>query len=190
MEIKKESPYLPKSNLKYLVSSFRTNIAYRVWKRKLYRYGGLTVNSSFKLLEVGCGPGYFLKWAQNQFPRAEINGLDIDESLVEFAKKNVNNAIVSRYGGQKLPFPNENFDVVCALQVIEHLQKPEYFFTEAYRVLKEKGLLIISTPNPAGLCARVLGHRWHGFRYDHISLKTPCQWSTLIKGSGFQILDD
>jgi hypothetical protein len=56
--------------------------------------------------------------------------------------------------------------------------------------LKTKGLLIISTPNPKGIPARVLGKKWQGYRYDHISLRSPQHWRETILNSGFQILDD
>ena len=56
--------------------------------------------------------------------------------------------------------------------------------------MKKEGLLIISTPNPNGIPARVLKNKWQGFRFDHISLKTPEQWRDILLNSGFLILDD
>jgi SAM-dependent methyltransferase len=79
---------------------------------------------------------------------------------------------------------------VAALQVVEHLERPQAFFEEAHRVLKHGGLLIIATPNPEGIPAKMLGKKWQGFRYDHISLKTPSEWRDLLKEVGFTILND
>ena len=190
MEINKDSPYLPKSQFKYCMASFKTNVAYRIWKRKLAIYGGFKKDSKFKLLEVGCGPGFYLRCAEKWFPNCEIYGLDIDNSLVEFAKVHVKRATIIRHDGQAIPFPCQTFDVVVLLQVIEHLEKPERFFAGAYRVLKEDGLLLIATPNPTGISARILGDKWQGYRYDHISLKSPSEWKSLIQNNGFQVLDD
>jgi ubiquinone/menaquinone biosynthesis C-methylase UbiE len=190
MAVKNDSPYLPKSRFKYLVSAFKTSFAYRVWKRKLDRYGGFRKYTKFKLLEVGCGPGHFLKLAEKWFPNAEIYGLDIDVSLVEFVSEQVKKAKVIRHDGHVLPFHDKTFDIVCALQVIEHLKRPESFFTEASRVLKPEGFLVCSTPNPIGLPALVLKDRWQGYRYDHISLKTPQEWREIIQNAGFNILSD
>jgi len=92
--------------------------------------------------------------------------------------------------GHELPFGDNTFDVLCSFQVIEHLEKPEHFFKEANRVLKKDGLLIISTPNPEGIPAKRLKHKWQGYRFDHISLKTPEQWKNILLNSGFLILDD
>jgi len=190
MDVKTESPYLPKNRLKYLFSSFKTNIAYRVWRRKLKKYSGFKKNSKFKLLDVGSGPGYFLKCAENWFPSADIYGLDIDDSLVDFARDKVIKATIIKHNGENLPFSNKTFDVVCSFQVVEHLERPESFFVEANRVLKANGFLIIATPNPAGIPAKILGDKWQGYRYDHISLKTPQQWREILLDSGFKILED
>ena len=47
----------------------------------------------------------------------------------------------------KIPFEDEFFDVVYAIEVLEHTPRPYDFIKEAYRVLKEEGTLIISVPN-------------------------------------------
>lgn len=190
MDISNNSAYLPKGKLKHRLAALKTSVAYKVWKRKLAKYGGFKKKSKFKLLEVGSGPGLYLRRAEKWFPNCEICGLDINHSLVEFAKVYVKRATIVKHDGQAMPFPDQSFDVVVSLQVIEHLEKPESFFAEAYRILKENGLLLIATPNPIGISARILGDKWQGRRYDHISLKSPSQWRTLVQSKGFQILDD
>lgn len=187
---KNKSPYLPKNKFKNCFSIVKTGVAYQVWKRKLRKYGRFYKNSNFKILEVGCGPGYFLRCVEKWFPKSEIYGIDIDKSLLEFAATHAKRTKLITHDGQSLPFPDNTFDIVCSLQVVEHLERPESFFAEANRVLKANGFLIITTPNPEGIPAKVLGNKWHGYRYDHISLKTPEEWRKIIRNSGFQILDD
>ena len=48
---------------------------------------------------------------------------------------------------ESLPFQSEQFDVIVAFEVIEHVQNYEAFLIECRRVLKRNGLLICSTPN-------------------------------------------
>lgn len=77
MAVDDKSPYLPKSEGRDFVSSLKTGVAYRIWKRKLKQYARFNQNSRFKLLEVGCGAGHFLRCAEKWFPKAEIYGLDL-----------------------------------------------------------------------------------------------------------------
>lgn len=172
------------------MSEVTRSIAYRVWKRKLKKYGGIKKNGKFKVLEVGCGPGYFLRCIERWFPESEIYGIDIDDSLIEHAKLHLKRTILIKHDGQDIPFPDDGIDIVCSLQVIEHLERPQSFFTEAKRVLKENGLLIVATPNLTGIPAKILGEKWQGYRSDHISLKTCREWRVIIEDSGFQVLDD
>lgn len=190
MKVDKGSPYLPRNKIKNYFSTFKTSVAYRVWKRKLFQYGGIDENTNFKLLEVGCGAGYLLRSTERWFPKAEIFGLDLDKSLVDFATKHIKRARVILHDGHIVPFPDNEFDVICLLQVIEHLEDPLLFFAEANRALKPKGLLIIATPNPVGIPAKLLKDKWQGYRYDHVSLRAPLQWRKVIGDSGFKILED
>jgi ubiquinone/menaquinone biosynthesis C-methylase UbiE len=190
MAIDNDSPYLPKSKARNGLSSLKTSVAYRIWRSKLTQYVRFSKKSRFKLLEVGCGPGYFLRCFEKWFPQSELVGLDINRNLIEHAQKYLSKTKLLTHDGHKLPFSDKSFDVLCSLQVIEHLEKPESFFKEANRVLRKDGILILSTPNPTGIPANVLKHKWKGFRYDHISLKTPGQWRDILSNSGFSILDD
>jgi len=47
--------------------------------------------------------------------------------------------------GSHLPFPDAEFDCVCAFQVLSVIADPQAFFNEIYRVLKPGGILVIST---------------------------------------------
>jgi len=47
----------------------------------------------------------------------------------------------------KLPFSGSSFDVVVSFETIEHVKSPRAFLAESKRVLKQGGLLILSTPN-------------------------------------------
>jgi len=90
-----------------------------------------------------------------------------------------------------MPFSDATFDLVIALHLVEHLSQPARFFAEAWRVLRGKGLLVIATPNPAGIGARLMGKCWAGWGDDsHISLNPPAYWRELIRGNGFVILKD
>ena len=188
MEVK-VSPYLPRNKLSNYFSIVKTNVAYSVWRKKLILYGGFNENTSFKFLEVGCGPGYFLRCVEKWFPKASIFAGDSDTSLIRFAREH-KKTLFLQLDAHMLPFKDKSFDVIASLQVIEHLKRPESFLKETNFCLKDDGFLLLSTPNPSGIPARILGKRWQGFRYDHISLKSPKEWRKTLNEHGFNILED
>ena len=189
MEVK-YSPYLPKGKLKNWFFVIKTSVAYLMWKRKLKKHGGFYKGSNFKVLEVGCGPGYFLQCVEKWFPKASIFAGDFDSSLIRFAREHTKRPLLLQLDAQALPFSKKKFDVIVSLQVIEHLKRPMNFLKETQRCLKQKGLLLLSTPNPSGIPATILGEKWQGFRYDHISLKAPHKWKEIFSKLGFEILAD
>jgi len=46
-----------------------------------------------------------------------------------------------------LPFKSNVFDTVAALDLLEHVSKPSLLVKEAYRILKQKGIFLVTTPN-------------------------------------------
>ena len=180
--------YLPKNKFSDHINQIKRSMAYRIWFNLLSKHASLSQNKKFRLLEVGCGPGYFLRLAEKKYSNGELYGIDINRKLIEYAKKQTQKIKLFVYKGAKLNFPDNYFETVCSLQVIEHMSNPEYFLAEAFRVLKNKGFLILATPNPEGICAKVLKNKWQGYRFDHISLKVPKEWEKIIKNSGFKII--
>jgi len=170
--------------------AFKMRMSYRTWKYKLKKYTDEEFLADFKLLEVGCGPGYFLRCFERWFPKCDLYGLDINREVVNYAVKHLKRTKLVVHDAQELPFDDKRFNILCAFQVLEHLGSPEKFFREANRVLNANGVLIISTPNPDGITAKILQDKWHGIRYDHVSLNNPKYWKGLLKANGFCILDD
>lgn len=96
-----------------------------------------------KVLDVGCGVGMFM----HQFKKlgAEVYGIDVDKDKVKIAKKRFNN--VYEAPAEKLPFRKDSFDIVWLHEVIEHVEDDEKTISEAFRVLKPGGKLVIFAPN-------------------------------------------
>lgn len=182
--------YLPKGVLSHRFGVLKTRVAYRIWRRKLRRCGGLKKDARFRLLDVGCGPGYLLRCMETWFPRAETYGLDAEQRLLDYAGRHLKRTQLVQGRAEQPPFGAEFFDVVAALHVLEHLDNPDSFLAEAHRVLRPGGFLLAATPNPCGVAAAVLKDKWSGYRDDHVSLKLPRQWREMITHSGFEILSD
>lgn len=99
-----------------------------------------------RVLDVGCSTGEFLRFIQPFFK--EIAGVDISDAAIKKAKaKGIEKVFQVDIEYQKLPFENNNFDLVFCLEVLEHLFSEKNCLSEIKRVLKPKGLLLVSVPN-------------------------------------------
>jgi len=94
------------------------------------------------VVDFGCGDGAFLRSIAHRIRK----GIGVDrktppsDDKVTFLQVNDDNAIALPAGG---------VDVVTALAVLEHLECPGAFVSEANRILKDGGILILTTPSPA-----------------------------------------
>ncbi len=94
-----------------------------------------------KILDVGCGTGANLEMLAN-FGTAE--GVDVSDDALEFCKAK---GLEAHKGlAESLPFADESFDLVTALDVVEHLDDDVAGLKEMNRVLKTGGKTLIFVP--------------------------------------------
>jgi len=99
-----------------------------------------------KLLDAGCGTGFFSKEAIKK--GAKVTSLDISDRLLKITKEKCKfKSKIVKADILSLPFPNESFDIVLSTEVIEHTQNPRKAIFEFSRVLKKRGILVLTTPN-------------------------------------------
>jgi SAM-dependent methyltransferase len=97
-----------------------------------------------KVLDVGCGNGYVLY----QYARhgAEVYGVDITPTAVWVSKQRFELAgLPAQFDvidGERLPYADATFDIVCSMGVLHHISDPTPLVNEIYRVLKPGGQLI------------------------------------------------
>ncbi len=111
-------------------------------------------NSEDKVLDVGCGMGILGEEIKKRFG-SDVYGIDISEVGIRYAKRTGVKARLADIE-EKWPFPNDFFNKVISVQVIEHLLNPDHFFQEARRVTKKGGTVIITTPNLASWFNRII----------------------------------
>jgi SAM-dependent methyltransferase len=105
-----------------------------------------------RLLDVGCGYGFFLEAMERRGWRVE--GIEIAATGREYARR----ALGLEVSPQPLPradWPAARFDVVTLFYVIEHLADPRAVLTEVRRLLRPGGLLLLRWPHTTPL-ARLL----------------------------------
>ena len=100
-------------------------------------------------LDAGCGEGYGTKLLSSAVKK--IVGIDIDKKIIRKASKKYagGNCAYQHYNGKTIPFADNYFEVIVSFHAIEHIKNDIGFIDEMYRVLKNNGRLIITTPNKA-----------------------------------------
>lgn len=107
------------------------------------------LDDQISILDIGCGRGEWLDELKKVGFENTL-GIDLAESMLEEAKKK-ELEVIQGDGITYLKLqPNESLDVISAFQVIEHLSNNDKLelISEAKRVLKPNGVLILETPNP------------------------------------------
>jgi SAM-dependent methyltransferase len=100
-----------------------------------------TPNSKLRILDVGCGTGANLEMLK-QF--GEPEGVDVSDDALEFCK--AKGLKVHKGLAESLPFADESFDLVTALDVVEHLDDDIAGLKEMNRVMKADGKTLIFVP--------------------------------------------
>lgn len=102
-----------------------------------------------KILDAGCGRGFYLKSLSfYKYPK-EIHGIDIEEKYLKIARSICDDKriIIKNASIYSLSYPNNYFDFIICSEVLEHLKDDSQALIELNRVLKKGGVLILTVPN-------------------------------------------
>ncbi|MGZ3808504.1 MAG: bifunctional 2-polyprenyl-6-hydroxyphenol methylase/3-demethylubiquinol 3-O-methyltransferase UbiG, partial [Bacteriovorax sp.] len=100
-----------------------------------------------KVLDVGCGAGFL----SNELAKEglQVTGVDLSVESLKIAQAHDSTSSVhyQTADAYKLPFADQSFDVLTAMDLLEHIEKPDEAIIEFARVLKPNGLFIFHTMN-------------------------------------------
>ena len=152
---------------------------HKIFLRKLRNY--------FKnghLVDVGCASGLLLAAAREE--GWEVKGVDISEPGVTYGRNKLGLDI---FLGEleEAKYPDEYFDVVTCMDTIEHVQNPYALLKEANRILRQGGLIVVSTPNFNGLTRLFVSAKWTTFVSGHLYYFTRETARQILEKNGFEV---
>jgi len=106
--------------------------------------------SDKKILEIGAGDCVNFMAFKKEFNVSEKNyyAIELDNKSVKICKKRGVVNIINEFFDEKiLDKVKDKFDIILCLEVLEHQIKPKEFLDLCFKLLKEDGILIITTPN-------------------------------------------
>nr|WKN37707.1 class I SAM-dependent methyltransferase [Tunicatimonas sp. TK19036] len=112
-----------------------------------------------KVLDVGAGHGAFSKQLHEM--GYQVSACDLFPEIFHYDQIECKKVDIT----QPFPYEDNSFDMIMAIEVMEHINDHENFFKEASRILKPNGRLYISTPNILSLKSRIR-FLFSGFYYS------------------------
>jgi SAM-dependent methyltransferase len=138
------------------------------------------------MLEIGCGTGYVLRGITERLPTLQLSGSEVFLEGLGFAAKRVPTADLFQMDAREIPYANE-FDVIGAFDVIEHIEEDERVLREMHRALKSHGGIVLTVPQHPWLWSAQDERACHVRRYRYRELKQKLQEAgfTVVFSSSF-----
>jgi 2-polyprenyl-3-methyl-5-hydroxy-6-metoxy-1,4-benzoquinol methylase len=138
-----------------------------------------------KLIDVGCGAGYFLEEAKKR--GWEVYGTEYSDKAVEVCLKKGINIKKGKLNASE--FDGAEFDVITSFEVLEHINNPNEEIQEFKKLLRKGGLFYCTTPNFNSLMRYYLKSKYNAIKYpEHLSYYTKNTLKLLLTNNGFKPL--
>jgi len=164
----------------------------------------LDIKDGERVLDAGCGDGFYLYLLSNLGVRSRLVGIDFDGRALQSAKRNLRNKKILLAKAnlmEKLPLESSSFDKVIMSEVAEHLPSATKGIQEIYRILKPGGTIVLTVPcknypflwDPVNWIFELLFNThikngfWAGIWNQHIRLYSQSQINSVLKSAGFRV---
>lgn len=138
--------------------------------------------SKIKLLDVGCGPGYFINHLKDK--KIKYKGLELADFLVKICKTkglNVENADLKNE-------PSKTYNVITLFDILEHLANSVEFFKTLNNKLAKGGYVLAYTPHIHSVAFYLMGGLQNTLLpFQHFAFYDPRSLDYLAKKTGFKI---
>jgi ubiquinone/menaquinone biosynthesis C-methylase UbiE len=133
-------------------------------------------------LDIGTGPGQIVVKLARRLAEWNFTGVDRSPGMIAQAQANLAAASGELAGrvefqvadGNRLPFPDDSFDLVMCNSVLHHLAEPEKLLSEMSRLVNSGGAILLRDLRRPGRFAYPLHVRWHGRHYSGVMYRLYC----------------
>jgi SAM-dependent methyltransferase len=115
-------------------------------------------------LEIGCGTGYVLRGIAQEYPEAKLVGSEVFSAGLPYAASRVDRAELLQMDARAIPYVEE-FSLIGAFDVIEHITEDEAVLTAMWRALRPGGGVAITVPQHPWLWSAADDYACHVRRY-------------------------
>lgn len=141
--------------------------------------------SKMKLLDIGCGDGFFLGEAK-KLGIGDVNGIEPGKKTVAKAPKWLREKIKVNILKKGL-FKQNIFDIICCFHTLDHIVEPNKFLQQVKSLLKKRGVAFFVVHNTDGLSVQLFGEKSPIFDIEHIYLFNPQTLKRIFLKNNFKV---
>ena len=140
----------------------------------VYIFNKFKIKDSFRILDIGCGPGHnLIHFSPNSV------GIEINDYLVDFGKSLGLNVIKTN-AEENLPVINEKFDLIWCTDFLVHMVSPFRFLFKIRDYLNDGNYLVVQIPQPSIFGTHKSPEHFYAFDKETLIF--------LLKASGYKII--
>ena len=139
------------------------------------------------LIDIGCGPGGFLRAVQKRFPEIQLNALDLSEEMAgETQERLGRSAVVTVGDAEHMPLEGGQYNVVTCNMSIHHYPHPQDAVNEMYRILAPGGTLLLNDMDCAASIRALANWVFPRLPGGDVKMYTRREITEMIQNAGFE----
>jgi SAM-dependent methyltransferase len=144
-------------------------------------------HSKGKLMDLGCGLGYFLNGVKLD-KTFDALGVDVSDDAVKYVKNTFAIDVKNEFELDKLD--KHSFDIITQWHVLEHVHYLNERMQQLHHLLKQDGTMFIAVPNSKSKDAKMYNEYWDGYDVPrHLYHFNQKSFSLLMEKHGFVIVE-